>query len=155
VRYVSIMSAETFSIAMEDFFRAMRHGRATFGRNPDSGQLSMPQFVLLVPLLDGRARSVRELAEGAGVASPTATRMLDGLVRDGVAVRRPSESDRRCVLVELTPAGRELLAERRRAARARRRSLYERLEPDERADAERILQRLAEVMVAETELTRA
>jgi DNA-binding MarR family transcriptional regulator len=138
------MSAESFSESMELFFRTMRRARSKSGEL-DGGGMSMPQFVLLVPLLDGPARSVRELAEGAGVSSPTATRMLDGLVRDGIVLRRPSETDRRCVLVELTGPGREAMEAARAAARARRRALYEQLDPEERADAERILRRLAEI----------
>ncbi len=139
------MSAETFSEAMEGFFRSMRRARTRWRSDIEAGGLSAAQFLLLVPLLDGRARSVRELADGAMVASPTATRMLDGLERDGIVLRRPSERDRRCVLVELTEAGDAALRAGRAAARARRRGLYEQLDPDERADAERILRRLAEL----------
>ena len=55
---------------------------------------------------------------------PTATRMLDARSeRDGTIVRRPSQTDRRCVLVALTDAGREALKTGRTAARARRRAL--------------------------------
>jgi DNA-binding MarR family transcriptional regulator len=138
------MSAESFSESMELFFRTMRRARTKAGDVESTG-LSTPQFVLLAPLLDGRERSVRELAEAAGVASPTATRMLDGLVRDAIAQRRPSETDRRCVLVDLTPHGREALEAARSRARARRAELYDLLEPQERADAERMLRRLAEL----------
>jgi DNA-binding MarR family transcriptional regulator len=92
---------------------------------------------------------VRQLAEGAAVSSPTATRMLDGLERDGMIERRPSQRDRRCVLVALTDAGRAALETGRAAARRRRRAIFDRLEPAERRDAERILRRLA-VLTDET-----
>jgi DNA-binding MarR family transcriptional regulator len=137
------MQAEQFSEAMEMFFRSMRRSRQRWSGDLEAGGLSSAQYILLVPLLDGRARSVRELAEAAAVSSPTATRMLDGLERDGMVERRPSESDRRCVLVDVTSAGREALLAGRTAARARRRALYDQLEPAEREDAERILRRLA------------
>jgi DNA-binding MarR family transcriptional regulator len=147
------MSAETFSESMELFFRTMRRARTKSGDIEVTG-LSMPQFVLLVPLIDGRARSVRELAAAAAVASPTATRMLDALQRDGVVQRRPSETDRRCVLVDLTEHGRAVLETARERARARRVELYELLEPSEREDAERIMRRLAEVTEAAGLLTK-
>jgi DNA-binding MarR family transcriptional regulator len=146
------MSAETFSESMELFFRTMRRARTKSGDIEVTG-LSMPQFVLLVPLIDGRERSVRELAEAAAVASPTATRMLDALVRDGVVQRRPSETDRRSVLVDLTDHGRAVLDAAHERTRARRADLYERLEPAERDDAERILRRLAQVTEAAGLLT--
>ncbi|UGS35395.1 MarR family winged helix-turn-helix transcriptional regulator [Capillimicrobium parvum] len=143
------MEADQFSEAMEKFFRAMRRARTRWSGDLEAGGLTAAQHILLVPLLDGQERSVRQLAEGAAVSSPTATRMLDALERDGTIVRRPSQTDRRCVLVALTDAGREALKAGRTAARARRRAIYDRLEPSERADAERILRRLA-VLTDET-----
>src|SRR4051794_26564901 len=98
----------------------MRHARVKPASTP--GTLSMPQMVLLLPLLDGdRPCGVSELATSAGIASPTASRTLDGLERDGLITRSPSETDRRSVLVELTPAGREQVAAARDTARAARR----------------------------------
>jgi DNA-binding MarR family transcriptional regulator len=146
------MSAESFSESMELFFRTMRRARTKAGDIEATG-LSMPQFVLLVPLMDGRERSVRELADAAAVASPTATRMLDGLVRDGIVRRRPSETDRRSVLVDLTEHGRAMLDVAHERTLARRTALYEQLGAGERADAERILRRLAEVTEAAGLLT--
>jgi len=143
------MEADQFSEAMETFFRSMRRARTRWSGDLEAGGLTAAQFILLVPLLDGRERSVRELAEGAAVSSPTATRMLDGLERDGMIARRPSQADRRCVLVGLTEEGQEALELGRAAARARRRSIYDRLDPGEREDAERILRRLA-VLTDET-----
>lgn len=141
------MSADSFNQALEQFFRAMRSARM---KAPAiSGDLTMAQHVLLIPLLecvDGC--SVRTLADAAGIASPTATRTLDGLERDGIVVRRPSEVDRRSVLVELTDHGRATMLAGRDALRAARRDLYRRLTPDEQDEAERLLRRLTEVIGA-------
>ncbi|MDQ6730723.1 MAG: MarR family transcriptional regulator [Actinomycetota bacterium] len=138
------MSAESFGDALEQFFRVMRRARTRAG-NLEAYGLSLPQYVVLVPLIDSEALSVSALAAAAGVASPTATRMLDGLVRDGIVHRRASEVDRRSVLVGLTEKGREAVQLTRAAAQARRVELYERLAPREREDAERLLRRLAEL----------
>jgi DNA-binding MarR family transcriptional regulator len=140
------VSAESFNDALEQFFRAMRQARL---KPPATGNLTMPQMHLLLPLLDGdRPCSVRELADAAAVASPTATRTLDGLERDGLVVRRPSEADRRSVLVELTDEGRAQTEAARKVARASRLELYRRLEEGEREETERILRRLAEIIRA-------
>src|SRR3954470_24490816 len=121
------MSAETFNDALEQFFRAMRQARVKPAAT--AGSLTMPQMVLMLPLLDGdRPCSVRELAEAAGIASPTATRTLDGLERDGMITRRSSDTDRRSVLVELTTEGRQQSEQAREIARAARVALYGRLE---------------------------
>ena len=87
-----------------------------------------------------------ELAAAAGVAPPTATRMLDALVRDGLAERRPAEHDRRVVLVSLTADGRDAVAtaaERVAAARAR---VRDRLTAAERKQAAALLRRLAAIV---------
>jgi DNA-binding MarR family transcriptional regulator len=108
-----------------------------------NGTLTIPQYLLVEPLAADGPRMVGELAEHAGVSGPTATRMLDGLVRAGWVQRHQSERDRRCVEVELTAAGRAELEARRDEVRAYRGRLFEALEPAERVAAERLLRRLA------------
>jgi DNA-binding MarR family transcriptional regulator len=134
-----------FARAWEAFFRAARSARARLGVQTP---LSVSQYFLIERLRDGRARSVRELAEHAGVAPPTATRMLDGLVRAGFVERRHSERDRRCLEVVLTPAGLAAVDERHDLMQTARRQIFEALDPADRAAAERLLRRLAEATEA-------
>ena len=136
---------ETFNVAWERFHRAVKRARA---RVPDdrAAGLTLAQFILLDPLRERSPQSVRELAEAADVAPPTATRLLDALEAGGYVERRPSERDRRSVDVSLTPAGAETLAETRKWVDEGRRRIYEALEPDERAEAERLLSRLADIV---------
>lgn len=61
-------------------------------------------------MLDGGPRSQRELAAGATVQAQTMSRVLDRLERLGYVRRVRSQSDRRRVLVSLTPAGRRARA---------------------------------------------
>ena len=58
---------------------------------------------MLEPLADGPCTN-RQLAEAAGVTSPTATRMIDGLVGRGVVTRVEDPADRRAVLISLSDA---------------------------------------------------
>jgi DNA-binding MarR family transcriptional regulator len=138
--------SETFDAALEEFFGAVRRGRARAARQVGAGELTLSQFALLGAFDDAQERQVGELAEAAGVAGPTATRMLDGLERRGIVERRPSQSDRRAVSVRLTPEGRRLVERKRKLSREARRALYDSLSPSERAQAERLLRRLAEVI---------
>ena len=90
--------------------------------------------------------TVGVLAEAAGVAPPTATRMLDCLARDGHVTRRHSEEDRRSVLVSLTPAGRVAVEAAHEQVTAWRRRVFESLEIRERERAAALLARLSEAM---------
>ena len=59
------------------------------------------------------------LAKRADLSPASMTAMLDALEKAGMVTRRRSETDRRQVIVALTPAGRERLEERRAAWQAR------------------------------------
>jgi DNA-binding MarR family transcriptional regulator len=131
--------------AWETFFRTTRRLRSRAGRELIEG-LSLPQYQLLEPLRDSEELTVGVLAEGAGVAAPTATRMLDCLARDDYVERRHSEADRRAVLVSLTPSGREAVEAAYEQVSAWRRRVFESLDPEEREQAARLLTRLSQVL---------
>jgi DNA-binding MarR family transcriptional regulator len=136
---------EAFSAALVEFLRATRRVR---GRLGDEGELSLSQFHLLEPLLDGERLGVCELAEAAGVSAPTATRMLAGLERDGLVERSPCSLDRRVVRVVLTDEGRQRTVAKRARGEARRAEIFESLSEGERREAARLLERLTAAMEA-------
>jgi DNA-binding MarR family transcriptional regulator len=136
---------ERLSDAFDRFIDALRRAR---GRVPvgSDHHLTLAQLHLAGVVEAHPKVTVRELARAAGVTQPTVTRALDGLQRHDLVRREVSAHDRRCVLVDLTDSGRELLhAERARLA-ARRHELLAELPADERAHAERLLERLAELV---------
>ena len=146
------MTADTrqrFSDAWESLFRTTRRLRARAGRLPGEAHMSVPQYHLLEPLRTGGELPVGELAEAAGVAAPTATRMLDCLARDGYITRRHAEHDRRSVLVGLTPEGEQALEIAHRHVEAWRGRVLDRLEPEEREQAAVIMERLSQVVAEE------
>jgi DNA-binding MarR family transcriptional regulator len=61
-------------------------------------------------------RQLGELAAAEGVAGPTMTRIVDGLVGGGLAERRPDPGDARAAVIAATQAGEDLM----RAAAGRR-----------------------------------
>jgi DNA-binding MarR family transcriptional regulator len=135
-----------FAAALDEFTRASARARNRLARD---GDLSLSQFHLLQPLLDsGRPLGVGELACAAGVSAPTATRMLAGLERDAIVERRDCPSDRRVVHIALTDRGHERVAAKRERIAARREELFASLEPGERAQAARLLTRLAAAIEA-------
>jgi DNA-binding MarR family transcriptional regulator len=131
---------DAFVTAFDDFVRAAKRARA---RVEPEAVLTPSQLDLLGPLADGGVLGLRELARAAGVSAPTATRMVDGLQARGLVSRERCADDRRAVRVAVTPEGAAAVTESRERLQARRRALFERLEPQERQAAARVLARLA------------
>jgi DNA-binding MarR family transcriptional regulator len=138
--------SDDFPAAWEDFFRAVRRAKGRAAAKPPADGLSLAQYQLLAPLGAEPAQTNRALAEAAGVAAPTATRMLDGLERDGYVTRAAGTQDRRCVAVDLTEDGRRALALTAAAVEEGRRRVSASLPPEDRATAARLLRRLAAIV---------
>ena len=80
--------------------------------------ITLPQYRALVVLSTRGPQRAVDLADHLGVTPPTASRMIERLVRKRLARRARSQGDRRTVRVDLTDAGRRVVAqvtERRRA----------------------------------------
>jgi MarR family transcriptional regulator, organic hydroperoxide resistance regulator len=132
-----------FEQAWDQFFAAVRRARGRAAREGQAGGMTLAQFQLIAAFGDHEELPVGEVAVLGGVTAPTATRMLDGLERDGIVERAHSTQDRRRVTVRLTAEGRKILATKRRAVAAKRRKMFESLHPDERREAAHLLGRLA------------
>jgi DNA-binding MarR family transcriptional regulator len=127
--------------AWEEFFASVRRARGRAARN--DGELSLPQYHLLAALSDQGAARCGELAESAGVAASTASRMLDTLVREGLVDRCESPEDRRAVRIVLTERGAAAHARKRAEVEKKLTRMFGSLEPEERESAERLLRRFA------------
>jgi DNA-binding MarR family transcriptional regulator len=84
-----------------------------------------------------------EIAVRAGVPAPTATRLVDRLVADGLAYRRNDPWDRRRVLVYVSPDGHALVERAAKALDAAVGAAFADFEPTGRLDVLDLLQRLA------------
>lgn len=135
---------ERFTEAWDEFSNALLRARSRAWQHQTP--LTPAQYHLLLALSREPGLGVGEMAAAAGCTSPTATRMLDGLERDGVVVREPSTDDRRRTIVSLTPKGKRLLAQQRRKNQQKKQRLYDQLSPAERRQTEDLLHRLAEVI---------
>jgi DNA-binding MarR family transcriptional regulator len=78
--------------------------------------LSAPRLSVLSVLVTAGPKRIGELARIEQVEPPTITRLVDALVRGGLAVREADPDDARAVVVRATAAGRRTL-ERGRARR--------------------------------------
>ncbi len=78
--------------------------------------ISPPRLSALSVVVFAGPLQIGALAAAEGVAAPTMTRLVDGLERDGLVVRRPDPVDGRVVVVRATAKGSRVL----RRGRARR-----------------------------------
>jgi DNA-binding MarR family transcriptional regulator len=78
--------------------------------------ISAPRLSVLSVLVFAGPKRIGELARIEQVEPPTMTRLVDGLVRDGLALREADPDDARAVSVRATPIGARTL----RRGRARR-----------------------------------
>jgi DNA-binding MarR family transcriptional regulator len=133
-----------FAEALDDLFRAVL--RAT-GRGVPGGEteLTLSQFNMLSALGEG-ASTVTEVATGADVAPPTATRALRALETRGFVERSRNShgGDARLVKVALTPVGATVLDEKTEWVRARQRAIFEGLTQVQRHEAAATLRAIAE-----------
>lgn len=125
---------------------AVRRLRGRETHHPD--ELSFAQYSLLFGLVDGGARSARELADAADLSAGTVAQMLDGMAGAGLVRRVRSPDDRRVVLTSLTEHGSELLATRRARMQSRWRAALAEFGDDELATAAAVLDRLRDTFEA-------
>jgi DNA-binding MarR family transcriptional regulator len=78
--------------------------------------ISAPRLSALSVLVFAGPKRIGDLARIEQVEPPTMTRLVDGLVRDGLAVREADPDDARAVRVRATPTGARTL----KRGRARR-----------------------------------
>jgi DNA-binding MarR family transcriptional regulator len=97
--------AERFNRQIRDIVLMLRRASA--------GQPITTQQMFVMGSLEGGSRRMSDLAAEHGVRLPTMTRQVGRLARDGLVVRGRDADDARVVTAELTPVGRQRLAEAR------------------------------------------
>lgn len=101
------------------------------------------QFGVLI-LIDGNpGLNQSELGEAMGVDRSTVVAVIDRLEERGLVARRPAPNDRRSYALELTAAGRSLLARLRPLVAAHEARLAEGLSPSEQTLLITLLRRIA------------
>ncbi|MFE7632297.1 MarR family winged helix-turn-helix transcriptional regulator [Kocuria sp. NPDC057446] len=85
---------------------------------------------------------VKDLADALRIAPRSATEVVDLLERQELVERVPDPSDRRATLVALTPRGAALREQVRKDRRRESDEYFSRLDPEDRAELERLLRLL-------------
>ena len=128
-----------FAEGSDTLFAALRSIR---GRIAAGEGLSLSQARLMEPLEEHTPVTVSALARAAGVAVPTATRMLQGLEQRGMVTRRRAAHSDRVVEVLLTAQGAHALHNQQNVLRDRQRETFESLDDNEKAVALSLLTKL-------------
>jgi DNA-binding MarR family transcriptional regulator len=87
-------------------------------RSRRTPELSVPQFRALTFVRRNTERSLSDLAEHLGLTLPSASKLIDGLVKQGYIIRRESSVDRRRLTLALTAEGERLLCAAREGTQA-------------------------------------
>ncbi len=101
------LDVEALDLAMEQF-------TAAFIRLASVEQMSFTTLGVLHTLAGTGPMRLSELTASERVTQPAMTQLVTRLERDGLAVRSPDPSDRRAVLVQVTPAGAKVVESRRK-----------------------------------------
>ncbi|MHB8696152.1 MAG: MarR family winged helix-turn-helix transcriptional regulator, partial [Solirubrobacteraceae bacterium] len=109
--------ADTAAI-LDQLGRLLRQLTRMTGGADDGRAMTATQRIALIEIGDAGPLRLNDLASRMGTSAPTASRAVDVLGELGLVARAPDAEDRRAVRIELTPAGRELVDERKTRAGA-------------------------------------
>ncbi|NLG84300.1 MAG: winged helix-turn-helix transcriptional regulator [Firmicutes bacterium] len=108
----------------------MRTIRAQMRLNREA-DLSVPQFRALNFIRRHRDASLSAIADHLGLALPSVSKLVDGLVAKGLVTRSDNRHDRRRLALGLTPAGQAVLASARVATLSYLANALANLSPEE------------------------
>lgn len=123
-----------------------------FSSRPDWMELNMTmaQIKALFTISQGEAIPVSRIAEYLEVGQPTASHLVDKLVRQGFAGRSENPTDRRVTLVRLTSKGEDLVRRLYQGGEEQYRSWVKQLTDEERKNLLNGLQALAKAASLQT-----
>ena len=96
------------------------------------GELTLPQFRILVRIRREPEASLSALADHLGASLSTVSRAVTTLVEKGLLLRTDSPVDRRQLSLSITPRGQSVLNRARRAAQVRMAEVFEPLDAEQR-----------------------
>jgi DNA-binding MarR family transcriptional regulator len=114
------------------FHAAALHLLRRLAQEDRASGVSPARLSALSVLVFGGPRTIGSLAAAEGVTPPTMTRLLAGMVADGLVERVPDDADRRVVRVAASTSGRALLLEGRDRRIAALAAMIQPLTPKER-----------------------
>ena len=103
---------------LDQLGRLLRQLTRSTGGADDGPALTATQRIALIEIGEAGPLRLNDLAARIGTSAPTASRAVDLLDEVGLVARATDADDRRAVRIELTPAGRQFVDERKTRATA-------------------------------------
>jgi DNA-binding MarR family transcriptional regulator len=119
-----------------------RHGSRIIAEHLRAASLTPAQAEVLQVLAGHEPLTLVELGRLMISETGSPSRLVDTLVTRGLVMREPGRDDKRVVVLRLTPAGRQTLADGRMHTVAVDDLIAGRLTPDEMTDLARMLRKL-------------
>lgn len=133
--------------ASQALFRLGRlFARRATGRPVELSRILVAEAVAAGPDEQGGEITVGLIADRLAVEPSTASRLVAEAIREGYVTRTTSSTDARRLLLDLTPAGRDLVAAARRYQRATFDDLTRDWPPHDRAEFARLLSRFTDTL---------
>lgn len=136
---------------------ALKHmGQQCMGQaDPRLHAISFPRARLLMAMAEAGQRRVRmgDLSAALGVTARNVTTIVDGLEREGMLARRSDPTDRRAILIELTPKGEEHVAQVHAIQCEIAESFFMSLDAGDRRELMRLLATIREGLAARGDAT--
>lgn len=145
-----VLSREERILRIKDTFHSLMWvATRQFSQMLQSFGLTHAQFMALGMLVShGQARTMSDLTGITFQDAPTMTGIINRLVKMKLVQRTRSETDRRVVLVEATPAGTELILQIEAEILQRHQECYEGLSDDQLGLLEHLLRYIVRVHLA-------
>jgi DNA-binding MarR family transcriptional regulator len=131
---------------LEELGRVIRHLTRVSGGPDDGPALTSTQRLALFELHEEGPMRLNDLATRMGLSAPTASRAIDALADAGLAERLTDPTDRRALRIELTPAGRARIDERKAQVADAFRPAAAGMPAREREQLATLLERLADAL---------
>lgn len=109
-------------------------------------KITTSQIIMLASIHDHGKCKLKTLSKERSISPPTATGLIDRLVRAGYVKRESDPEDRRVVLVSLTRSGKRVIENFLETIRDRWRNILIHLSPEERAQYLNILRKLVNIL---------
>jgi DNA-binding MarR family transcriptional regulator len=100
-------------------------------RRRRGADISIPQFRSLGFVQRNPDSSLSDLADHLGLTLPSVSKLVDGLVQQGLVNRREAVIDRRCLKLELTKRGKSIVNSAQTSAQANLAKILSGLSSDE------------------------
>jgi len=104
--------------------------------------LSLVQLKILSMLATHRSLTMKEIADLLYITPPSATALVNHLVKDKTAERIIDKKDRRLVRLKITPKGKRFLKKQRKEAAKRMNKILSNLNNKEKGELKKILNKI-------------